>query len=143
MPFQVGAAERFLAPTLDNEPPEFVAAPQLHLFLVQAFNPNNEGHGNAVAGNDNSITLRLANTAIQRCLFQDDRFHRISSVAVSGRFRRMAARSPATPAAYSIVNITHPTGDCSQTARRSEQRPYQPLTAVSLPLPGSPRQWDE
>lgn len=65
-----------LAPFSD-QPPELFAAPQLQLFFVHSFDPDDESYRLAVAGDEQPLVLRLLNTSVQRRLFDGDRLHNL------------------------------------------------------------------
>jgi len=67
-----------------NESPKLVAASELQLLLVHAFNANDERNGFAISGDDDTFVLRVAHAGIEVGAFQVDLYHSISSVVLWG-----------------------------------------------------------
>jgi hypothetical protein len=55
--FQSGPANGPLLATVGDQLPEFVASTQSELSLIQPFQPDNEGDGNPVSGDDDPFVL--------------------------------------------------------------------------------------
>jgi hypothetical protein len=80
LPFKLGATERILSTTLNDQFPKVIAAAELYLILVQTFHANDDRDRRSVASNNDPFLLGVTNALIQRRLFNTYRFHRISSV---------------------------------------------------------------